>query len=46
MMHSKRKRKEFAQLRDKECEGMTMEEREEWMRKMKVQSTSECEVLQ
>jgi len=37
-MFSKKKRKEFAQLRDKECEGMTMEEREEWMRKMREQS--------
>ena len=38
VMSRKKKRREFAQLRDKECEGMTMKEKEEWMRKMREQS--------
>ena len=37
-MHRKRKRREFAQRRDKECEGMTEAERKEWMDKQKEES--------
>ena len=34
----KRKRREFALLRDKECEGMTAEERQAWMDSKKEES--------
>lgn len=36
----KRKRREFALLRDKECEGMTVEEKQAWMDKKKEESRS------
>lgn len=33
--YRKKKRREFAQMRDKECEGMTEEQKQEWMQQQK-----------
>lgn len=38
MMERRKKRREFAQMRDAECAGMTEEEKQEWMNKMREQS--------
>lgn len=37
-MGRRKKRREFAQMRDAECAGMTEEEKQEWMKKMREQS--------
>lgn len=38
VMERRKKRREFAQMRDAECAGMTEEEKQEWMKKMRDQS--------
>ena len=35
MKYRKKKRREFAEKRDRECEGMTEEEKKEWIAKQR-----------
>lgn len=40
LIDRKKRRREFAERRDKECEGMTEEQKQEWIQKQKDESNT------